>query len=272
VQITYTILGDEIIATGRRSYFYSVDVRSGTVRRVPNIRGRTEKSWEHLVAPPATSGSDILALLGSNGYIVLISSKTKQLIGTMMTNSTVRSASFSSDGQTLTTIGDDGEIYVWDSRTRACRFRKPDVSGINGTAIALSPNNQFLATGGTSGVVNVYAGKDLNISTDSIPPPSSSLLRSPLNPLQSLFNLTTPVHSLTFNHDSSILAMSSQDLKDQLKLIHMPSLTAFSNWPTSRTPLHVVTSVTFSPHSGYIAIGNDRGRVLLYRLSHFQSV
>ena len=26
---------------------------------------------------------------------------------------------------------------------------------------------------------------------------------------------------------------------------------------------------SFSPHSGFVAIGNDKGRVLLYRLNHY---
>jgi U3 small nucleolar RNA-associated protein 18 len=53
--------------------------------------------------------------------------------------------------------------------------------------------------------------------------------------------------------------------------IHLPSLTVFSNWPTSNTPLHYVYSTAFSPNSGFMAIGNDRGKVLLYRVNHFGS-
>jgi U3 small nucleolar RNA-associated protein 18 len=53
--------------------------------------------------------------------------------------------------------------------------------------------------------------------------------------------------------------------------IHMPSLTAFSNWPTSSTPLGHVTSVDFSPGSEYVAIGNTRGRVLLYHLKDYDA-
>jgi U3 small nucleolar RNA-associated protein 18 len=42
-----------------------------------------------------------------------------------------------------------------------------------------------------------------------------------------------------------------------------------SNWPTARTPLHYVTALSFSPGGGYLAIGNDRGRALLYRLNAY---
>ena len=43
-------------------------------------------------------------------------------------------------------------------------------------------------------------------------------------------------------------------------------------WPwcaSSRTPLGHVTSLAFSPRGGYAAVGNDKGRVLLYRLNHW---
>ncbi len=53
------------------------------------------------------------------------------------------------------------------------------------------------------------------------------------------------------------------------RVLHVPSMTVFSNWPTSKSPLHYVHSAAFSPNSGYLAIGNARGRVLLYRLHHY---
>jgi U3 small nucleolar RNA-associated protein 18 len=52
-------------------------------------------------------------------------------------------------------------------------------------------------------------------------------------------------------------------------VVHLPTRTVFSNWPSSKTPLHYVHSLAFSPHCGYFAVGNARGRVLLYRLTHY---
>ncbi|GLD93321.1 hypothetical protein PINS_up001913 [Pythium insidiosum] len=83
--------------------------------------------------------------------------------------------------------------------------------------------------------------------------------------------LTTQVDDLKFNADSQILAMASRDSRDALKLVHLPSFTVFANWPSSRTPLHYVSAMDFSPNSGYFAVGNARGRVLLYRLTHYGS-
>lgn len=43
-----------------------------------------------------------------------------------------------------------------------------------------------------------------------------------------------------------------------------------SNDPGRRSsPLHRVTCVQFSPDGSRLAIGNGRGRVLLYQLNHF---
>ncbi|KAK3264408.1 U3 snoRNP protein, partial [Cymbomonas tetramitiformis] len=88
-------------------------------------------------------------------------------------------------------------------------------------------------------------------------------------PEKILMNLTTKIDSLAFSPDSQILAMSSTMKKDSLRLVHLPSYTVFSNWPTSKTPLHFVSSLAFSPGGGYLAIGNAKGRVLLYRLHHY---
>ena len=64
-------------------------------------------------------------------------------------------------------------------------------------------------------------------------------------------------------------AMASRMKKDAMRLLHLPSMTVFANWPTGRSPLHFVHSLAFSPNGGFLAIGNARGRVLLYRLHHY---
>ncbi len=68
---------------------------------------------------------------------------------------------------------------------------------------------------------------------------------------------------------AQMLAMASRMKRDALRLVHVPSLTVFANWPTSRTPLGHVHSAAFSPGGGFLAIGNAKGRVLLYRLHHY---
>ena len=50
---------------------------------------------------------------------------------------------------------------------------------------------------------------------------------------------------------------------------HLPSATAFGNWPTQRTPLYRVTTTDFSPSGEYLTVGNQKGQVLLWSLSHY---
>ena len=109
-----------------------------------------------------------------------------------------------------------------------------------------------------SGVVNLY--------------PTASLLASTTpTPAKAFMNLTTRIDTLAFNHDAQLLALASKRNKDSLRLVHVASQTVFANWPTSQTPLSYVQCLAMTPSSGYLAVGNDKGKVLLYRLNHFGS-
>ena len=112
-----------------------------------------------------------------------------------------------------------------------------------------------------SGIVNVY-------DSAALYSPSSGQPALP-KPRKALGNLTTAVSSLAFNHDAQLMVMASSMKKDQLRLVHLPSCSVFQNWPTSGTPLGRVTTVGFSTNSGYLAVGNTRGRVLLYSIRHY---
>jgi U3 small nucleolar RNA-associated protein 18 len=81
--------------------------------------------------------------------------------------------------------------------------------------------------------------------------------------------LTTRADVVRYNSDGQILAIGSTRTKEALRLVHVASRTVFQNWPSYRTPVQYVSSVDFSPNSGYMAIGNAKGKVLLYRLNHY---
>jgi U3 small nucleolar RNA-associated protein 18 len=89
--------------------------------------------------------------------------------------------------------------------------------------------------------------------------------------LKIIDNLTTPISAIKFNHDAQILAVASRYKKDAFKLVHVPSRKVFANWPTSNTPLGYVNTMDFSPNGGYLAMGNDKGKVLLYRLNAYSN-
>ena len=62
-------------------------------------------------------------------------------------NGTVESVAFNSDGSRLFSVGDDGEVYVWDMNRRQCIHRFIDEGCIQGTSLAVSNNSQYLACG-----------------------------------------------------------------------------------------------------------------------------
>lgn len=144
-------------------------------------------------------------------------------------------------------------LFRWDVHSRRCVER---FSNNDGTITAsLATTSKHLAVGAESGVVNLY---------------SEHKMSSSKAPMKSIMNLHTSAEDLKFNHDGQILAMVTKREQHGLKLLHVPSKTVFSNWPTSKTPLKYVWSMDFSPQSKYFAMGNDKGKCLLYQLGHYQ--
>ncbi|ORX63246.1 WD40 repeat-like protein [Basidiobolus meristosporus CBS 931.73] len=252
-QAAFTPEGNQILLSGRRKYFYAYDVEAGQITKISGIRGREEKSLEKFKVSP---DGEYIAFQGREGYIVLVSQRTKQWVANLKMNGQVRSIDWSADGRYLYSIGTDTEIYQWDMKTMRCMKKFPDYGGYRPSIISVSNTNGYYACGSQSGIVNIYESASLQ-STDSP------------QPVKSIMNLTTNVTAMKFNHDSQILGISSRAKKDQFRLVHMPSMTVFNNWPTHGTPLSYVNAFDFSPESGYLAIGNDKGKVLLYRLGHY---
>ena len=272
---SFAMGGRQIIATGRRPFFYIYDVTASKVERIegPRIGSPSGKSsLESFAVSPGdeSSSNPVAAFLGDQGFIQLVSLKSKQWVGSLKMNGSVRTAVFSPNGNELLTGGGDGVVYTWDLRTRKCIGQMTDLGNKDSSSLSLSTDCKYLATGSQSGVVNLYSHHSPSPSMSH----SAGSMKRPSNPrpLKELMNLTTTIDSLAFSHDSQILAMGSRMKKDAMRLVHLPSMTVFSNWPTSRSPLNFVHSLAFSPNSGHLAVGNARGKVLLYRLNHYQDV
>lgn len=121
-------------------------------------------------------------------------------------------------------------------------------------------------------MVNVYERDRVSGAAAAAPAPAPALDLSPElcpPPRTSVMSLVTSVDSLEFSPDGSLLALGSRMKRDALRLLHVPSGTVYSNWPTSRSPLGYVHALAFSPAGGSLAIGNAKGRVLVYRLHHW---
>ena len=247
---TANFLGNtgNVVVSGRRPFFYLYDAVAGKVDEVPRIHGRDEKSWEkHSVSPTG----QLIAFYGNDGYIVLVDAHSKHWVGDLKINGSVRAITFTPDGSQILASGSDGDVYRWDVHSRRCIER---FSNNDGTITAsLAATSKYMAVGAESGVVNLYSEHS-----------------NKKEPLKSIMNLHTSVEGLQFNHDGQILAMRTQRDIHGFKLLHVPSRTVFSNWPTSKTPLKYVWSSDFSPESKFLALGNDKGKCLLYQLGHYQ--
>ncbi|KAK6120051.1 hypothetical protein DH2020_046181 [Rehmannia glutinosa] len=244
--------GSQAIISGRRKFAYSFDLVKASVDKIGPLTGRDEKSLETFEISP---DSKTIAFLGNEGYILLVSSKTKELIGTLKMNGTVRSVAFTNDGEKLLSSGGDGKIYHWDMRTRSCFHIGVDEGCLNGTALCTSPVGNLFAAGSDSGIVNIYNGEEF--------------LGGKRKPIKAIENLTTKVDFMKFNSDAQILAIGSRMKKNSMKLIHVPSFTVFSNWPMPNQALHYPSCLDFSPRGGFMAMGNAAGKVLLYKLHHY---
>ncbi|KAI3819385.1 hypothetical protein L1987_13216 [Smallanthus sonchifolius] len=250
---SFTPDGSQVILSGRRKFFYSFDLVKAKTDKIGPLVGREEKSLESFEISP---DSKTIAFLGNEGYILLVSTKTKELIGTLKMNGTARALTFANGGQQLLTTGGDGQIYHWDLRTMTCFHKGVDEGCITGTALTTTPTGNIFAAGSDSGIVNIYNRDEF--------------LGGNKRPVKTIENLTTKIDFMKFSSDAQILAICSSMKKNSMKLVHIPSFTVFSNWPPANRALQYPRCLDFSPGGGMMAMGNAAGHVLLYKLNHYQ--
>uniref|UniRef100_A0AAY4C4D5 U3 small nucleolar RNA-associated protein 18 homolog n=1 Tax=Denticeps clupeoides TaxID=299321 RepID=A0AAY4C4D5_9TELE len=243
--------GEQVVATGlKNKLFYIYDMMEGKIIPVPTVRGLNEKRVKEFEVSPE---GESLLFTGSAGYLHLMTMKTREVVRTMKVNGSVCGTAFSADGSKIFSSTEEGEVFIWDVRSSRCLNRFVDDGCIKGTSIAVSRDGQYLACGSQSGVVNVYSQ-------------ASCLTSSQPKPLKAIMNLLTPATSLRFNPTSEILAIASRSDDEANRLVHLPSLTVFSNFPMfRRKTIYRTFSLDFSPNSGFYSVANNKGDALLFR-------
>ncbi|XP_071553451.1 U3 small nucleolar RNA-associated protein 18 homolog [Temnothorax nylanderi] len=232
-------------------YCYTYDLMNDKTYKLP-LPHKITNMKRYEVSPDGK----LIALCGRLGEIYLLHSFTKELVCTLKMNSKCRVLAFTPDSKTLITHGDGNEMYIWDLNTRTCINRAIDDGCLSCASLAVSPSGQFVATGSAQGVVNLYNMK--TVLEDQIPAP-----------VKIMMNLVTSVTSLKFNPTSEILSAASVDKHNAFRMLHLPSFTVFSNFPTFQTIIGMSQTIDFSPGSGYLSISNRTGSALLYRLRHY---
>ncbi|BGO93747.1 hypothetical protein NBRC10512_006627 [Rhodotorula toruloides] len=267
--------GSSILLTGSRPFFLSYDLQTGQTLRSPRgllnagLGGSDKAStggsggMERFRFSPGAG--DVLAVGGRRGYVHLVDwsssgvSRGGQVIGEVKMNVSVKGIAWQRDGRELLTLGEDSEVYVWDVGTRKCVDRWRDEGGFGSVALETSRDGAWTAVGSTTGIVNLYDASSRGTYAQGAERKAKKAVE----------NLVSTVSTMRFNHDAQLVALASKTNKDQLKLVHLPTCSVYQNWPTQQTPLHHVTCVDFSKGSEWLAVGNQRGKVLLYEVKQF---
>uniref|UniRef100_A0A8C2PCA3 U3 small nucleolar RNA-associated protein 18 homolog n=2 Tax=Capra hircus TaxID=9925 RepID=A0A8C2PCA3_CAPHI len=240
--------GEEVLATSTHSkILYVYDMLAGKLIPVHQVRGKVSIEYIDTRSPQLSLFNSIY------NHFFFPSHKTKELIGSMKINGRIAASTFSSDSKKVYASSGDGDVYVWDVNSRKCLNRFVDEGSLYGLSIATSRNGQYVACGSNCGVVNIY-NQD------------SCLQETNPKPIKAVMNLVTGVTSLTFNPTTEILAIASANMKEAVRLVHLPSFTVFSNFPVvKKKNISLIHTMDFSPRSGYFALGNEKGKALMYR-------
>lgn len=267
--------GDEIIFAGRRKYFHSWHLASGTVRKVTRIQGHKleKKTMERFRTSPDGLHMAVIATdRKGGGMLNIISMSTMQWVAQARLDARGGIADFCwwSTGEGITILGRDGQVAEWSLLSKRTVGTWRDAGSIGGTVMALGGqggpdglgDDRWVALGSTSGILNVYDRNNL-VATSA---EGELKVQETPEPQRGFEQLTTPITAVTFTADGQLLAFGSKHKKDAFRLVHVPSCTVYRNWPTDNTPLGRVTAVAFGQRSDLLAVGNDTGKIRLWEI------
>jgi len=269
----------EIIMTGRRYFLYSFNLMSFQLNRISKLVGRDERSWECFEVSP--NGVHIV-FVGLRGSLVVVSKHTKKPMKTISISQQIVSIKFNVDGDYLYVLTQNAAVYVFDMKTFRCVDKMVFDGIVKATCFDLFARLNLIAIGCSSGVVAVYhcvlkenamkkmVGGSLLMDGDDVVKKTKEDEAKSGGAVEALYNvenLVTCIHGVEFNHDGQLLVLWSKTKKQAIRLVHVQSGKVYANWPRDRG-LSFVYKAKFSPHSGYLAVGNDIGQVKMMRL-HF---
>jgi U3 small nucleolar RNA-associated protein 18 len=220
------------------------NLMSGQVKKMDKTLGDETTlagEWRNLRFSPDGS---VMGLQGLQGWISFLSAESGVYLGGCKIDGNVADYTFTHDGKKAIVASVGGEIWEFDVEAMKMTNRWRDEGGVSLTRIALTPDDKFLAIGSLSGIVTIY-----------------NLSKEEHVPQRTLYNLTTPITSLSFSPDGQMLVMASSGKRDQLRAVHIPSLKVFPNWPTSKTPIGLVECIALG-ENGYLAVGRKKGVAL----------
>ncbi|XP_034102341.1 U3 small nucleolar RNA-associated protein 18 homolog [Drosophila albomicans] len=247
-----TPCGTKAFFGAMQRHYYSYDLLEAKATKL-KMPSNINTSHKFEVSP---CGKYIVTM-GVFGNIHVFTTNSNELLHTFHQEGQLRGMSWTADSKRIICSGSSCNVNVLSMRELRIEHTFIDDGCINGRAIALSPNQQMLATGSNEGVVNIYDYE--NIYKSAAPQPEKRFM-----------NLQTAIAELKFNPTSELLAMGSRLVPNALKLAHFPSATIYSNFPGQQEDVGYVNTMAFSPGSGYFAIGCKGKKAPLFRLKHFK--
>ncbi|KAE8449383.1 hypothetical protein EG329_008284 [Mollisiaceae sp. DMI_Dod_QoI] len=264
--------GDKIVFSGRRRYFHTWDLPSGTIQKVTQIYGQKDeqRSMERFKLSPC---GRYMALVGTSkkggGSINVLDANTTQWVASMRIEGANGIADFAwwNNGEGLTVVSKGGEVAEWSVETRSYVARWTD-EGFAPTVLTLGgPNgpttlggDRWVVIGSQSGIVNIYDRRSFVSNKNEVEIPERP------SPKRSFDQFTTPTSHLEISPDGQLLLFSSKWKKDALRLVHLPSCTVYRNWPTDKTPLGRISAVAFGRQSDMLAVANEAGKIRLWEI------
>ncbi|VDK81054.1 unnamed protein product [Litomosoides sigmodontis] len=251
---SFTADGSKIIVgSKKKESLFCYDLIDG---KVMQMRTPYEMAKMHMGYFSLSSDGRHLAVLAHN-EIHFLTSSSSEYIGVLTAPTKIASVRFSpNDSSTIFALGENGQVFIWNIRNSRRQQTFYDEGSVRGTTIQISENGQYIACGSNTGIVNLYDSADA--------------LGNPFpKPVKVFDNLTTRIDCMAFNNDSQILSVSSSVKNNSIRLMHVGSRTAYTNFPPRDLRLGKVTVTGFSPKSAYMAVGDDHGFLSLLKLSHF---
>lgn len=262
--------GEKIFFSGRRRFFHTWDLPSGTIQKANRVYGHKEeqRSMERFKLSPC---GRYMGLVGSSkkggGVINILDASTTQWIAAARIEGKNGVADFAwwANGEGLTVVGKGGEVGEWSIESKSFVARWVDDGSIGATVIALGGKNgpnplggdRWVVIGSQSGVVNIYDRRGFASGNEIT-------VKERPEPNRRFEQLISATSNLEISPDGQLLLFSSKWKKDALRLVHLPSCTVYRNWPTSSTPLGRITAVAFSSGSDMLAVANEAGKIRLW--------
>merc|ERR1712228_593346 len=250
--------GSEIIMTGRRHFFYIFNLINFKLQRINKLIGRDERSWEYFEVSPNNLH---IVFVGVRGVLIIVSAQTRKPIKTLQISQQIAMIKFDKNGNFLYILSQNGMIFVFDMATFRCVDKLVFDGIVKATCFDIFYSLNLVAIGCNSGVVSLYNYDFVTRQNDE----------NVLKAIYEINNLVTTINGIEFNHDGQLMVVWSKNKKGALRLIHVETGRVYANWPKDKG-LSFVYKATFSPHSGYLAVGNDHGIVKLIRLHFYGSM